>query len=251
MSTPVVPSSYSPTRRAVAIALGLVCHASFLMGVAAMLLGLHEGLQTGIGPLRGVPALVVDALLVLQFPLLHSLLLGSSGRRLLGRLVPLGLGRALSTTTYATFASLQVLVTFLLWSPTGTVWWEATGGLRVVSEVAYALSWVLVVKSMQDAGLGIQMGYLGWTSVARGQDPRYAGFPTQGTFRWCRQPIYGAFALTLWTGPVLTPDRLFLAVIWTGYCVVGPLLKERRYAGFYGQAFRDYQERVPYLIPRL
>lgn len=238
-------------KQLVALGWGLLCHLSFLAGVGAMVLGLHEGLRTGLGPFQGRWALLADALLVLQFPLLHSLLLSAGGRRFMSRLAPLGLGKALATTTYATFASLQVLFTFLLWSPTGAVLWEASGTARWVCEAAYVLSWVLVVKSMQDAGLGIQMGYLGWTAVARGETPRYAGFPTGGMFRWCRQPIYAAFALTLWTGPVLTADRLFMAVVWTGYCLVGPLLKERRYQALYGQAFSDYQARVPYLLPAL
>jgi len=105
------------------------------------------------------------------------------------------------------------------------------------------------VKGMNDAGLGTQMGYLGWTAAARGERPRYDSFPTGGMFRYCRQPIYAAFALTLWTGPVLTPDRLALAVLWTTYCLVGPLLKERRYLRRHGEAFREYQASVPYWLP--
>ncbi len=242
-------TTHDLARRAVALAYGAACHLAFLLGVGAMLLGLHEGLRLGLGPFEGAAAAAANAVLVLQFPLLHSLVLSGPGRRLLGRLAPLGLGRSLSTTTYATFASLQVLATFALWSPSGVVLWEATGALRWGLEVAYALSWLLVMKSMQDAGLAVQMGYLGWTAVARGREPRFGAFPTEGTFRWCRQPIYAAFALTLWTGPVLTPDRLALALVWTAYCVVGPVWKERRYVALYGDAFRAYQARVPFWLP--
>lgn len=238
-------------RRLVAVAWGLLCHGSFLVGVLAMLLGLHQGLRTGLGRLEGAAALVVNAALVLQFPLLHSFFLARPGQRLLAAVTPLGLGRALATTTYATFASLQVLATFALWSPSGVVWWEAQGASRVVLDVLYAGSWLLVVKAMHDAGLGVQSGSLGWLAVARGRDPRYGPLPTQGLFRACRQPIYGAFALTLWTGAVWTPDRLALAVAWTAYCVVGPVLKERRYERLFGDAFRAYRARTPYFVPRL
>jgi protein-S-isoprenylcysteine O-methyltransferase Ste14 len=234
----------------VAVAYGLACHVAFALGVLAMIVGLHQGLRTGLGRLEGTAALVANAALVLQFPLLHSLLLSSAGSRFVARLAPLGLGRALATTTYGTLASLQVLVTFALWTPSGTVWWEATGPARVALDVAYAGSWLLVIKAMHDAGLGVQTGSLGWLAVARGQDPRYGPLPTQGLFRACRQPIYGAFALTLWTGAVWTPDRLALALTWTAYCLVGPLLKERRYARRFGRAFEVYRTQVPYMIPR-
>ena len=37
--------------------------------------------------------------------------------------------------------------------------------------------------------------------------------------RLIRQPIQVAFALTLWTPPVWTPDQLVLAVSFTAYCL--------------------------------
>jgi protein-S-isoprenylcysteine O-methyltransferase Ste14 len=48
-----------------------------------------------------------------------------------------------------------------------------------------------------------------------------------------------------------TPDRLVLAILWTGYCVVGPRWKERRYLRFHGEKFAAYQSRVPYWLPHL
>lgn len=69
-------------------------------------------------------------------------------------------------------------------------------------------------------------------------------------FRYTRQPVYLAFALTLWTGPVWTPDKLVLALLWTAYCIVGPRFKERRYLQYYGEEFERYRESVPYWLPR-
>ena len=228
-----------------AVVYGLLCHLSFAAGVGLMLRGLFDGLQSGVGSLTGPAALVANGLLVLQFPLLHSYLLGP-GRRWLTRAAPGSLGRDLATTTFATFASLQLVAVFLLWSPSGVVLWEASGPWLSASYVAYGLSWLLVMKTMGDAGLGTQLGYTGWFAVARGQKPAYSGFPERGSFKICRQPIYLAFALTLWTGPVLTLDRLALAVALTGYCLLGPVLKERRYQQRYGEAFARYQARVPF-----
>jgi protein-S-isoprenylcysteine O-methyltransferase Ste14 len=64
-----------------------------------------------------------------------------------------------------------------------------------------------------------------------------------------RQPIYIAFALTLWTPPVWTADQVMLAVLWTAYCVAAPMLKERRFAARYGTRWQQYRERVPYWVP--
>lgn len=242
MSTPPIPTR----DRALAVGYGLICHLSFFAGVAAMVYGLHEGLQGGFGPFRGPTAVVANALLALQFPLLHSLLLSKHGRPWLTRAAPGALGRSLATTNFATFASLQLLVVFLLWSPSGTVWFEPEGTLRYAMQGLYACSWLLVIKTMGDAGLGTQMGYLGWWAVARGRQPAYPAFPQAKSFTVCRQPIYFAFAITLWTGPRWTPDHLAVAALWTGYCVFGPVLKERRYLQRYGEAFRSYQAQVPF-----
>lgn len=232
-----------------ALAAGAITHTLFALGVGAMVLGLHDGLADGLGTLHGRSALVADALLVLQFPVLHSLFLSRRGGRVLQRLVPLGLGRDLMTTTYAAFASLQIALVFLGWSPLAQGSWRPEGALRVASEVAFAASWLLLGKAMLDAGLDLQTGSKGWWAVFRGREPRFGPFPRAGLFRACRQPVYLSFALTLWTGPVWTFDRLALALVWTAYCFVGPLFKERRYAARHGEEFRAYQRRVSYFLP--
>ena len=80
---------------------------------------------------------------------------------------------------------------------------------------------------------------------------RYPPLARRGLFAACRQPIYLGFALTLWTGSVLTLDRLCLAVLWTSYCVLGPLHKEARFRRFHGAAYVEWRARVPYFLPRL
>lgn len=66
-----------------------------------------------------------------------------------------------------------------------------------------------------------------------------------------RQPIYVAFALTLWAVPVWTPDQLALAAGFTAYCLLAPRLRERRFAARYGPCFARYRAAVPYALPRL
>jgi protein-S-isoprenylcysteine O-methyltransferase Ste14 len=239
-------------RTGIALAVGLGTHLLFALGVGWMVVSLAFGMQTGLGRLRGAAAWTANAALVLQFPLLHSFLLSRRGRRLLARLFPPPLGEDLSTTTYAAISSLQILATFALWSPSGVVWAAPRSAWLVASLVAYAASWLTLGRAMSDAGLGVQTGAIGWRAVVRGERPRFEGFfPERGLFRVCRQPVYVAFALTLWTGPWWTPDRLAIALAWTAYCAVGPVLKEERYLAAYGDLFRRYQQRVRYWLPSL
>jgi protein-S-isoprenylcysteine O-methyltransferase Ste14 len=237
--------------RAYAVALGIVCHATFASAIVCMAIGLYSGLQVGLGPFQGFEAVLANALLVGQFPIVHSYLLSRSGRRWLVRLAPASAGSTLATTTFATIASAQLLAVFLCWSPTGYVLYRPHGIALWANVLLFAASWTLLMKAIGDADVRVQTGYLGWSSFLRGAPPVFRDFPTAGTFRLCRQPIYLGFALVLWTAPVWTADRVALALALTMYCAFAPIHKEVRYLERYGDRFREYRERVPYIFPRI
>ncbi|MEO0975356.1 MAG: isoprenylcysteine carboxylmethyltransferase family protein, partial [Pseudomonadota bacterium] len=232
-----------------ALGFGVVCHLVFAAAIASMIYGMFFGLTRGLGEVPYPWALGVNLLLILQFPLAHSLLLTRRGLRLLARCVPGAHGGTLSTTTYAIIASLQLLALFWLWTPSGIVWWRAEGLALWGVGGAYALSYAVLGKAIFDAGVELQSGALGWLSMLASKAPKFPDMPTLGLFKVMRQPIYVAFALTLWTVPVWTPDQLALAVVWTAYCAAAPILKERRFLRQFGERFERYRERVPYMVP--
>jgi methanethiol S-methyltransferase len=160
-------------------------------------------------------------------------------------------GRTLATTTYATIAALQLLALFSLWTPSGIVWWRADGATFWLICAAYATSWAILAKASFDAGAEVQSGALGWLSLLQNIRPVFPDMPATGLFQFIRHPIYLGFTLTLWTVPVWTPDQLAIALSLTAYCMVAPLLKERRFNRLYGEKFAAYRARVPYVLPRL
>ena len=238
-------------RIALALAMGALCHAVFAAGVLAMIWAMFHGLGKSFGSVPWPWAALANAALIAQFPLAHSVLLTGRGGRWLARLVPGPHGATLATTTYATIASAQLLALFVLWTPSGVVWWRAEGAAFWALCAAYGASWLILMKASFDAGAEVQSGALGWMSLMARRRPVFPEMPTQGLFRVIRQPIYVAFALTLWTVPVWTPDQLVLAISYTAYCLLAPRLKERRFAARYGPRFDAYRARVPYALPRL
>jgi len=78
--------------------------------IVAMFLGLSESLGAVTWPL----AILVNAALIVQFPLAHSLLLTGLGGRMLARLIPGSHGQTLATTTNAIIASAHLLALFAL-----------------------------------------------------------------------------------------------------------------------------------------
>ena len=237
-------------RRLAAITIGAVCHTSFVFAVSSMAIALATGLQWGAGRVPEHLAWGANLGLVLQFPLVHSFLLSPRGRPLLVRLSPVGHGRTLAPTTYVLLGSLQLLMTFWLWTPSGVVWHQPHGITAAVQYALFAGAWLFLVKALADAGLGVQSGAAGWWALLRGVPVSYGEMPTNGLFARCRQPIYLGFAMVLWTAPVWSADWLLLTAGWTAYCVLGPRLKESRWDRLFGDRFRTYRATVPYLLPR-
>jgi 2-polyprenyl-6-methoxyphenol hydroxylase-like FAD-dependent oxidoreductase/protein-S-isoprenylcysteine O-methyltransferase Ste14 len=242
-------NTFTQAQRWTALGYGLVTHLVFLAAVTSMFVSLYHGLRVGLIHLHGVAAWSVNVLLIAQFALGHTWLLSDQGRRFITKLAPLNLGKPLATTIFAALASIQLLLVFALWSPSAVLWAAPEGWLRSTLTGCYIASWLLLMKSMSDAGLEIQMGYLGWRSVWKNAEPKYRPFTRGGLFKWVRQPIYLSFTLILWTAPTWTPDHLVIAILWTAYCYLAPFLKELRYRRWYGAPFARYQKRVPYWNP--
>jgi ubiquinone biosynthesis O-methyltransferase len=208
------------------------------------------GMSRSLGRAPVPWSIVANAALLAQFPLLHSLLLSRFGAAILKRLAPAEVGSQMVTTTYAIVASSQVFLLFALWTPSGMIWWRAEGAMLWFMSGLYTASWLLLLKAIWDAGLALQTGFLGWWAITNNREPTFPPMPVAGLFRIVRQPIYVAFALTLWTVPTWTPDQLAVALVLTTYCLIGPLFKERRFRQRFGQAFLTYAAHVPYWLPR-
>lgn len=237
-------------RVGLAVIFGIVCHSLFAVAVLSMVIAMFYGMSESLGRVSWPWAFFTNAALIVQFPLAHSALLTKKGARLLERIVPGGHGVTLSTTSYAIIASAQLLALFVLWTPSGIIWWRAEGAAFWIICSAYTISWLILAKASFDAGVEVQSGALGWLSLMARIRPVFPDMPTQGLFRVIRQPIYVAFAMTLWTVPVWTPDQLVLAVFYTAYCLAAPRRKERRFEARYGARFEQYRDTVPYAVPK-
>lgn len=74
--------------RAIALAYGVSCHTFFLAAIVAAMASMYQGMQLGLVRLPPRESLAWDALLLVQFPLGHSLLLSAKGRHWMLRLAP-------------------------------------------------------------------------------------------------------------------------------------------------------------------
>jgi protein-S-isoprenylcysteine O-methyltransferase Ste14 len=238
-------------RRVVALVYGATCHAFFAVAIVTMITVMGSGMTWGQGAVPTPYSWLVNVGLLAQFTFGHSVLLSKRGRTLLQRLAPCPISADMAPTTYLIVASIQLFLLFLAWTPSGVVWWQATGALLQGSLVLFVLSWILLMISVINAGISLQSGFNGWSAVFLGRRTSYPDMPTSGVFRFTRNPIYVSFALATWMVPVWTPDQLLVATSLTAYCLIGPLFKEARMSRLYGERFLAYTRNVPYWLPGL
>lgn len=230
--------------------LGILCHATFVVAIGSMAYMLATGLTLGILPVGGPYGRLINILLVIQFPVLHSFFLTPIGGKLLRLPFPQEIAQELLSTTYAFVASLQVLVVFVFWTPAETVWFSPPASMLAPWLILYAASWVLLIKSLSEAGMAMHTGWLGWRAIMSGKSVVYPRIPTEGLHGQCRHPIYLSFSLIILTAPVWSFDHALLAVLWVLYCLIGPKFKERRMQKRVGAQFELIKESTPYFIPR-
>lgn len=75
-------------------------------------------------------------------------------------------------------------------------------------------------------------------------------FVLTGALQYVRHPYYSAGLVFIWFRPLYQKD-LVVNVIFTVYFILGAVNEERKLIKYFGSTYRDYQQRVPMLIPRL
>jgi protein-S-isoprenylcysteine O-methyltransferase Ste14 len=74
---------------------------------------------------------------------------------------------------------------------------------------------------------------------------------TSGWYARVRHPLYLYSTLFLVLNPVMTAQWFLLTVFSVTYFIVGGMVEERRLLKEFGDEYREYRQRVPFMIPSL
>ena len=77
--------------KSTALAYGALCHTMFIAANGSMMVGMYYGMTHCHGTLEAPWSYVINALLLIQFPLTHSFLVSPLGLKLLSKLVTIKL----------------------------------------------------------------------------------------------------------------------------------------------------------------
>ncbi len=238
--------------RVFALLYGLAAYAVFLFAflyavgfVSGVVVPKH--VDSGV-PLSWPLALVVDLGLLALFAVQHSGMARPGFKRVWTKIIPAPIERS----TFVLASSLVLVLLYWQWQPLPVAVWEVEGEAgRLALHALAALGWALVLASTFVIDhfdlFGLRQSWR--TALGRGPSPE-APFVTRAFYRVVRHPIMLGFLIAFWATPTMSAGRLLFALATTGYILIAvKYLEERDLIAQYGDTYRDYQRRVPMLLP--
>lgn len=238
--------------RLLALLYGTLCYAVFLatflyaIGFVAGL-GVPKHVDNG-APGDFVIVLTIDLALLGLFAVQHSGMARPGFKRWWTTIVP----KPIERSTYVLFSSLALIALFWFWRPLAPMLWDVEQpAARLALYGLSALGWLLVlsgtflINHFDLFGLQQVWQFSRGTSDA-GEQP----FMTRAFYRIVRHPLMLGFLIAFWAAPRMSVGHLLFALMTTGYILVAvKFLEERDLIAIYGDTYRDYQRRVPMLLP--
>jgi protein-S-isoprenylcysteine O-methyltransferase Ste14 len=236
--------------RILAFSYGTLCYviflATFLYAIA--FLGNIGVAQTIDGePQRPLGQALLTNLLVLGvFAVQHSVMARPAFKSWWTRFVP----KPVERSTYVLFSSAALLLLFHAWQPMGGVVWDVQHPIgRVVLYGLFAGGWLLVLAATFLINhfdlFGLRQVWL----YLRAQDYTPLAFKTPVLYRYVRHPLYVGWLFTFWATPTMTVAHLVFSVATTAYILIAIRFEERDLVNVHGQAYADYRQQVPMLVP--
>ena len=237
--------------RSLAVLYGGACYtafiATFLYAIAFVAgVGVPKHIDNGAqSPLW--TALATDIALLALFAVQHSGMARPAFKRWWTRFVP----PAIERSTFVLVSSAVLALLFWLWHPLPLVVWQVDAGLaRGVLWGVSLLGWLLVLTSSFTINhfelFGLRQVWL----HARGRVAKDEPFVIRAMYRIVRHPLMLGFLIAFWVTPTMTIGHLLFTAVVTVYIFVAvKFLEERDLVAMHGDTYRDYQRKVPMLLP--
>ena len=191
-------------------------------------------------------ALVINVALLSIFAVQHSIMARPGFKAWWTQII----SKAVERSTFVLLTSLILGLIFWRWQPMGDIVWSVENQIGVIALwTIFAIGWLVVLLSTFMIN---HFDLFGLTQVYdnfKGRETAAPKFMVLGLYKVVRHPIMLGFIIAFWAIPVMTMGHLLFAAVTTAYILVALLLEERDLVGELGDAYTDYQSRVPMIFP--
>jgi len=200
---------------------------------------------SGTASLPPLLAALIDIELITLFGLQHGVMARPGFKRWWTRIVPPHLERS----TFVWLAAALVIVIVQFWQPIEGDLWNVTGAGMIALNVISLLGFLMVPVTSFLTDHFELFGLRQVFEYALGRPTHKPEFKERAFYKKVRHPMMVGFLIAFWAAPHMTSGHLLLATLMTSYILIGIYFEERDLVQAHGQAYRDYQARVPKLLP--
>jgi protein-S-isoprenylcysteine O-methyltransferase Ste14 len=207
-----------------AVYLAFLAVFTYVIAFLAGLPFLPKTIDSGVAPSTGV-AVAIDLALLLAFALPHSVL----ARWKIDR------------SAYVLQSTLLLALVAWQWRPLPTeIWRFDAAWAQALVWILFALGWATVLYAT------FLIDHFEFAGLRRGANTR---FVTPSLYRVVRHPMMLGLIIGVWATPRLTVGHALFAAAMTAYALIGTRFEERDLARTFGDDYRQYQARVPMILP--
>jgi protein-S-isoprenylcysteine O-methyltransferase Ste14 len=237
--------------RAVVLTYGLVVYACF-GAIFLYLIGFVGGAVVpktlDDGTLSSIPsAIAINVGFLALFAIQHTIMARPAFKKRWTRIIP----EAVERTTFVALTVVILVGMVVAWRPLPDVVWQVEGFLATAIHGVFWLGWGIVLLSTFLIDHFELFGVRQTIDYARGKKSEPAKFQERSLYRFVRHPLMLGFILAFWATPTMTQGHLLFAGVTTAYILIALFIEEKTLVELHGQAYEDYQKRVPKLIPRI
>ncbi len=192
-------------------------------------------------------AVAVDLLLLGLFAVQHSVMARPAFKEWVTGLIP----PAVERSTYVLLSGLALGLLYWQWRPLTHIVWEVENGIgAAVLTGLFFLGWGIAGLSTFLISHFELMGLQQVFDQLKGRITPNLAFRVTLLYRLVRHPLMLGLLIAFWATPVMTVGHLLFAGVNTVYIVLAVrYLEERDLRDSIGEAYAEYQRRVPMLLP--
>jgi protein-S-isoprenylcysteine O-methyltransferase Ste14 len=198
------------------------------------------------GEVVGLPkAMLINAVLFGMFALQHTVMARPGFKAWWTKIIP----AAAERSTFVLVTNVLFAVLYWQWRPMPDLVWSVGGTLASVLWALFWAGWGIVLLATFMINHFDLFGMRQVTLFLQGREYTPAHYVERFFYRYVRHPLMLGFLVAFWAAPEMSQGRLLFAGMTTAYVLVALHIEERDLVKSHGDSYRNYQSRVPMLLP--